>query len=197
MSVCRTREIWILDKHPETEKLIDEAKKGSQRAFSELVIRYTPLIESECLCRAGTMDMDDLKQAALIGLYSAVCAYDAERGVTFGAYARVCIGHRLNSELRRAPRASEPLDEKSLAADASASSPEDELIARESFRKSVADIDAALSDYERRVFRLYLGGESYKFIAARLGKSEKSVDSAICRSKEKLRRILGGTNKSK
>ena len=180
-----------LDNKKEIEKLITEARAGHQRAFSELVLQYTPLIESECLKRADKLDLPDLKQAALIGLYSAVCSYDFSRGVTFGAYARVCVSNRLDSELRRAPRKDESLDE-ALSRETGLS-PEEEIIARERLAQRLAHIDSLLSDYERQVFKLYLGGESYKFIAARLGKSEKSVDGAIRRAKEKLRRAFSET----
>jgi len=179
-----------LDKRSDIQKLIEEAKNGSQRAFSELALRYKPLMESECLRRNdGRVDLDDLKQAALIGLYSAVCCFDPSRGVTFGAYARVCIGNRVKSELRSAPAESEPYDEESDH-DFVSSSPEEDFIARETLARKMSDVEAALSDYEKQVFRLYLSGESYKFIAARLGRSEKSVDGAVARSKEKLRRVF-------
>ena len=169
----------------QTEELVSRAKAGSQQAFSELAVIYTPLIESECLKHKDKLDMDELKQAALIGLYSAVCAFDPGRGVTFGAFAKVCIANRINSELRRVRPAEEELDEELHGA----GSPEDDIIERESYLDRLESIDAALTDYEKNVFLLYLNGESYKFIAARLGKTEKSVDGAIRRSKEKLRRF--------
>ena len=170
----------------QTEELVSRAKAGSQQAFSELAVIYTPLIESECLRRAGKWDMDDLKQAALIGLYSAVCAYDPGRGVTFGAFAKVCISNRIDSELRRIRPGEDELDETIRAS----GTPEEDFIAKESYLDRLERIDAVLSDYEKKVFSLYLNGESYKFIAARLGKTEKSVDGALRRSKEKLRRVL-------
>ena len=177
-----------MDIHMDTVELVRSAKGGSQQAFSELVLLYTPLIENECLRRAGRLDMDELKQAALIGLYSAVCAYDPSKGVTFGAFAKVCVSNRLDSELRRLRPADDELDESIRGA----GNPEDDFIEKESYLTKLASIDAALSDYEKRVFLLYLNGESYRFIAARLGRTEKSVDGALRRSKEKLRRVLGG-----
>ena len=180
-----------LDNNNHPSELVRAAKKGSQRAFSELVLQYTPLIESECLRRAGaTVEMDELKQAAMLGLYGAVCSYEEDRGVTFGAFARVCISNRLDSELRRARPSDEPLDDQRIGAGIT-SSPEESYILREDLIRGLAQVDQVLTEYERRVFLLYLSGESYKFIAARLGKTAKSVDGAIRRSKEKLRRALG------
>ena len=43
-----------------------------------------------------------------------------------------------------------------------------------------------LSPMESEVFRMYLGGLSYREIAARLGKTEKSVSNALGRIKGKL-----------
>jgi RNA polymerase sporulation-specific sigma factor len=47
-----------------------------------------------------------------------------------------------------------------------------------------------LSNYEMKVFRLYISGLRAKEISARLGKSEKSVNNAIFRMRAKIRRKI-------
>ena len=44
-----------------------------------------------------------------------------------------------------------------------------------------------LSEFEREVLRLYLGGFSYRSIGEKLGKTEKSVGNALSRIRKKLR----------
>ena len=176
-----------MNNQKETAELAARVKAGNQRAFSELAVQYRPLIEHECLRRAGRLAVDELSQAALIGLYSAACSFDPSLGVTFGAYARVCVSNRIDSELRAVRPSNEPLDEENAGTDIS---PEEAFLSDESYRLRLASIDRILSDYEKQVFMLYLQGESYKFIAARLGKSEKSVDGALTRSRAKLRAAL-------
>ena len=61
-------------------------------------------------------------------------------------------------------------------------------------KEDVAEIwralDCALSPLERRVLALYLEGMSYREIADRLGKVEKSVDNAVQRIRKKLAQQL-------
>jgi hypothetical protein len=53
----------------------------------------------------------------------------------------------------------------------------------------ILDIDAvpALTDFERKVFALYMQDKSYKSIAKILGKNVKSIDNAVCRIKTKFK----------
>ena len=70
-------------------------------------------------------------------------------------------------------------------------SPEEELIAREDYRELLRSIDRVLTESEREAFALYLEGKSYSEIAERLGRTAKSVDGALRRAKEKIRKING------
>lgn len=173
-----------------TIELILRVRENKQNAFAELSLIYAPLIESECAKRAGRVEQDELRQAALIGLYSAACSFDiTKEGITFGLYAKICIGRRLDSELRRVYNHHEsPIDEDEMSP---ASSPEEELIARESYEKLLSQIESTLTEGERDVFMLYLAHKPYAEIARILGRTEKSVDGAIRRAKAKLRKING------
>ncbi len=149
------------------------------------------MLENECSKRAGKLESDDLYQAALIALYSAACSFDESRqGITFGLYAKICVQRRLDSELRRVNVPVEELtDENEISP---AASPEEELISRENYRDLLDSIDRALTESEREAFMLYLADKSYAEIARILGRTEKSVDGALRRAKEKLRKINGG-----
>jgi len=46
-----------------------------------------------------------------------------------------------------------------------------------------------LSALEEKVLRLYLAGYSYSQIADAVNSSEKTVDNALCRAKNKLRDV--------
>lgn len=46
-----------------------------------------------------------------------------------------------------------------------------------------------LTAYEREVFRRFYSGQSYETIAKELSRSEKSVDNALRRIREKWRRV--------
>ena len=177
-----------MDGKKETTQLAAEVKSGSQSAFSELEERYRPMIRNEVSARCGRVAFDDLYQEAMIALFAAASAFDPDRGVTFGAFARVCVCHRLDSALRRGadPVCETLSDEIGLCAD----SPEAALLADESYGQRLRFIDGMLTDQERSAFMLYLEGLSYRDIASRLGRTPKSVDGALRRSKEKLRRAF-------
>ena len=173
-------------------KILAEVRAGNQKAYAELSRQYAPMLHAECSRRSDRMDSDELYQLALIALYGAARTYDEGRGdITFGLYAKICVRRRLDGELRRAGnyRTGEPIDENEVSPQAS---PEEELIAREDYRELLDAIDRALTPSEREAFVLYLAGSSYADIAKRLGRSTKSVDGALRRAKEKIRKLNGG-----
>ena len=174
-------------------ELIRAVQSGDKDAFNEIIRRFEPLILSTMSGYLngelfGMSDRDDLYQEAAIALYSAAMSYDLEcSGVSFGLYAKICLNNSLKSALRRRKR--------QLAADnaqyeASAGQRESSFGLPDETNADVslllARIDGLLSDFERKVFRLYLGGYSHRFIAETLGRSEKSIDNAVYRIKKKL-----------
>lgn len=171
-------------------ELLAQVKNGNQKAYAELSRQYAPMLENECKKRVGQSEYDDLYQAALMALYSAACSFDSSReGITFGLYAQICVRRRLDGELRRAGKnVDEPIDENEISP---AATPEEELISRENYRVLLDSIDRTLTEAERSVFLLYLADKSYAEIARILGRTEKSVDGALRRAKEKLRKING------
>ena len=54
----------------------------------------------------------------------------------------------------------------------------------------LARIRGVLSAYENRVWSLYIAGLSASAIASRLGKDPHSVENAVYRIRQKLRRAL-------
>ena len=71
-----------------------------------------------------------------------------------------------------------------------AQNPEDELIQSESRKEFMQEMSKELSDFEFRVIVMYMDGMSCLEICQSTGKSEKSVDNAIQRSKKKLQKLL-------
>lgn len=179
-------------------------KNTNENAFSDISERYRPLIESMVAAYRGDMkksgiDEDDLRQEALAALYSALISYKEDGDVTFGLYAKVCIRNRMISLLRK-NRPESALDE--VAEDEYGDpafqhgvNPEEQYIDKESYNGLIREIEQTLTDYECRVFRLYLGDKSYKQIGDILGKSEKSVDNALFRIKTKLKKLITDSSK--
>ena len=80
--------------------MIKRVRDGEHKAFSELVEKYDPLIES-LVSRFYDGDMvgvsrDDLRQEAVLRFYNSILTYDIDQcEVEFGLYAKICISNAL------------------------------------------------------------------------------------------------------
>lgn len=178
--------------------MLSRARAGDSDAFAALAASYRRLVywhvsRSVSGSENAWTNSDDLFQEGLVGLLKAVRTYDGVSSA-FSTYASSCIGHSVLSAVRRYRRQSAvsvPLDETAQdTAVASVSSPESELVDRESSALLYARVLSGLSPFERAVFELYLSDYSYAEIASRIGKPEKSIANAICRARRKLRAML-------
>lgn len=134
-----------------------------------------------------------------MGFLAAVHGYDEESGVPFRSYAGVCIANRIRSAVRAGARLKNiplnsyiSLNDDSVALPQTQLNPEDLVIARDEVVRLDTIMASRLSQYERSVIQLYLGGRSYEDIAARLGSTAKSVDNALQRVRRKLRFMAEG-----
>ncbi len=164
--------------------LIKKAAEGENDAYKTLSDKYAPLINGMAARygkKTGGASHDDLVQEAHIAFLGAIRSYDTDNGkVTFGLYAKICIRNKLVSLLRKSSK--KWFDGEFGSVSIPAASGEKDRAGR------LADIgEASLSKYERAALGSYLEGKSYKEIAKTLGKSEKSVDNALLRVRNKLR----------
>ena len=171
---------------------------GEELTFEELLSRYNPLINSAALnCKniykLRDCDVDDLKQIAYIALFNAARHYTPDKNVTFGAYAKTCIVNALQNYAKKQLKDSNEsillLDDELLQGN-SFDSPETVVVSNEYTEELKSKINASLSDYEKKVLKLYISNYTYEQMAEMTGKSEKSVDNAITRIKSKIKVIL-------
>lgn len=180
-------------------ELVVRARDGSQEALSDLKTQYAPLIESQIskhsLTDMSLQDVVDLREEALIIFCSAVCNYDCSSdGVEFGLYAKICIENGLisyvRSYLRRKKRPILPLERVELL---SGDSPNflQNIVDEENAADLVRLIRSKLSDYENRVWWMYVSGMRVSDIASALQNTDpKSVSNAIYRIRRKLKGLL-------
>ncbi len=179
--------------------LLHSYRNGDENAFDRLVQFYMPLIDSMVgRCYEGLSpyyERDDVLQFALIALSRAALTYRSEQNkVTFGLYAKICIGNALASKMRSARKSHVeifPLEGIFNMAD-----PEDisrSVVEREALGELGELISLTLSAFENEVFGLYASGYSSAEIAERLDKTEKSIDNAIFRARKKLKSVLNET----
>ena len=83
----------------EMQQLINDIKNGVPLSFESVYSLYIPLINSVAEKYSGTSltgaELEDLRQEAAIALYDAALAFNPERGISFGLYAKICIKNRI------------------------------------------------------------------------------------------------------
>lgn len=175
------------------EELLQQLRNGSDKAFSEIVKRYSAVVSYITRSYyADALTEDDWFQEGMIGFLNAVKSFDENAGVSFSSYSSVCIKNRINSVWRRSRKnenlTSASLDELFENNHPSVCSPEDDYINNEQYLLAVSDFLDRLSNVEREVFLCYISGYGYQEIARKLGINEKAVDNALCRAKAKMKK---------
>ncbi len=175
------------------ERLVEEYKSGDQYAFDEIYERYkkaVKIIANKFFLQGG--NKDDLLQEGTIGLVKAVNAYNGS--VAFSNFAFTCIRNNIISAVlsyacKRHSFLNEgiSLDDKEVGSIAF-EDPLNLVIENEEKEEYISKIEVLLSDAEKDVLNLALKGYSYKEIALELDKNPKSIDNAIQRIKNKLKK---------
>lgn len=169
---------------------VEEARAGNETALAAIIARQMPLIQrlARRAARPG-LDYEDAVQEGLISLFSAIESYQRGREASFPTYAAVCVRNGILSAQRAAGRKKHaPLNQSvPLSEEQSIPGPEEEAIANEAMRLTMAKVQRRLSPLERSVLRLRLEGRSYAEMARILKRPEKSVENALVRARGKLK----------
>ncbi len=183
------------------EALCAMAVGGDRLAEESLVTRYSRLVRvcARPFFLAGG-DSDDLIQEGMLGLLKAIREFSPDHDALFRTFAEVCIRRRVLSAVAAASRGKHaPLNTSvsfesplfDVQAEFSAEkqgrdNPEDLFIHREEQRERLDRLKNQLSGFEQVVLDYYLHGYSYREIACRVNRSEKSVDNAVQRIRRKV-----------
>lgn len=186
------------------EELVISARSGDIVSMNLLVEKYMPTASKKArrLCEGVQLhDADDLTQEAMIGFLSAVYSFDGGKGASFATYANVCMNNRLYSVTsamsakRFVPQSAiVSLENADGALNSPGCDPQELALTRYRAQRVSQLIETELSDFERRVIRLFLSGCGYGNIAQRLEADKKSVDNAMQRIRRKLAQGLDDTD---
>mgnify|MGYP001074310459 CR=1 FL=1 len=174
-------------------RLVRLAQSGDNDAMERLCAEYKDTVRM--LARPYFLigaDRDDLIQEGMIGLLGSVYGYDPDEGVRFETFATVCISNRIKSAVRNQLRSKHmplngyvDIDDVEISDDMS--DPQTMIIMQERFEDLSESIEKKLTDLEKDVLRLHIGGHNYSSIAEMLSISVKSVDNALQRARKKLK----------
>ncbi|MBR6755605.1 MAG: sigma-70 family RNA polymerase sigma factor [Peptococcaceae bacterium] len=191
------------------ETVIALAQQGDEQAMEFLLKKYQGLLNYICdkyYLKDG--EKDDLMQEAMIGFVQGVKSFKPESGKQFKNFAYLCVKRELDSCIKRSTRKKHMILNEALpmavynendeqAEDKSAYlierdvtgkivSPENTVVARESYSEIMDKIAAVLSKMELNVLLMRVMGMSYNEITLALQLENKSVDNAVQRIRKKV-----------
>lgn len=181
-------------------ELIELYRAGNEIAGTVLIGRYVNMINHRCWnININGFDTDDIKQEAYMGLFNAIRTFNIQRGVSFSAYANICIKNSIKNVLASSFTNKAVLNSSAISLDDidedlkpidDNANPEAFLIEKEALDSINNKIDTALTAMEKRTLLLYLGGLNYTQISNIINLSTKSVDNALWRARKKLKEVL-------
>lgn len=165
--------------------------------------KYSPLVEGKGL------DYNDLYQEGLIGLDSAIKGYKDQKDIKFSTFAFICIKRKIITAVKMANRKKHSILNESYSIDYhneddkngfdnvvynNGEGIEDLLVSKESMEYFNKRTKEELTAFEKQVYELRIYGFNYEEISKNLGKTVKSIESALFRIRIKLRNILKEIN---
>lgn len=196
----------------EEMRQIEKAQRGDSDAISALLEKYKSMVRA--LARPLFLmdgEQDDLVQEGMIGLFKAIQTYDKNKGTAFESFANTCIRGQLYTAVKKSNRKkNQPLNsyislysvengEENTEKDGGfvidksipdwQNNPERIVVGREQQRDMQERLYKYLSKMEIQVLDLFLQGLTYQEIASKLDKAPKSIDNALQRIKNKIKKI--------
>lgn len=187
------------------EEILQLIKENDDGAMEFMVKKYGVIVrrETRSLYLAGA-ETEDLLQEGMIGLFKAIRDFDPDKGALFSTFATLCVRRQIQAAIRNFNRKKHiPLNSyislyaeneengtillDDIVLETTNSNPEEKYLADERVAQIQRCFQDSLSDLEKTVLKLYLQGMSYQEIAIEIDKSEKSVDNAIQRIRQKMR----------
>jgi len=203
------------DKYKEftDEELVTMARDGDADAEEYLIQKYKETAKSRArLYFMVGGDKEDIVQEGMIGIFKAIRSYDPGKEASFRTFVELCISRQIITAIKQAGRLKhsplntsvslwKPVSEEdngntladTLSSDSN-SDPETVLLLTEIIDYVTREDSKVFSELEMKVWMEYIRGKSCAQIASEMGRSPKSVDNAIQRTKRKINLYFGGTN---
>lgn len=180
------------------------------RLLAFLFARYQKMIAGQTRWyNSCSISQEDLFQEGQIGFFKAIRDYNPDHGIPFAIFAQRCVRCQFITALKTMQRLKhQPLNQAYsldnsiagegrdytlmdiLSSEDETINPEYCLIMKEDYGYCRSIVEKELTPFDLRIFLCYICGRSYQAIAANTGVSVKSVDNALHRSKQKLRRHI-------
>ncbi len=186
-------------------ELLNYIAEGNEDANNIIIKKYEPLIigianKMFAYCKNNGLDKNDLIQEGMIGLNHAIDRYHEQGDTLFYTYAKKCIERKIISVVIGSNRNKNKILNESISYDDeenlllkvlkdTSPNPEELMIDMEHEKDFILKVKETLTDLESQVFELLISGFKYKEIAEILDKGQKSIDNAIQRIKNKIKKV--------
>ena len=187
------------------ESLIERIHAGQEELTDYILEKYKPLVrkKTNAMYLIGG-ETEALIQEGMIGLFKAVRDFREEKESSFYHFAELCINRQLYSALEASNRKKHlPLNSYvSLSGSENedgvpmeellpfiSENPEQRIIEQEIWDDFQKKLSGNLSKMEKQVLMQYLDGYNYIQIAKQMQKPPKSIDNALQRIRQKIRKI--------
>ncbi len=193
----------------EEEKLIHLALKNNEEAKNELVAKYKYIIDIlikkyRNLINQLGIDKHELEQEALYAFSDALHSFNEEKKVKLSTFITVCVDRRIKKVIKKYSTEKAKLLNsfysldydyedgmtlKDIISDEK-TDPLYSLTAKEDYDELIKKIEDSLSNNELEIFKLLENDFDRSAIALITRKTDKQVDNAIQRLKNKIRDII-------
>ena len=194
------------------DELLSYIAENNEDATEILYKKYTPLVtkiarKMYLYTNKSGLEVSDLIQEGMLGLSNAICEYNDSKNASFYTFAKTCIERKIISAVtatkrlkHKALNESLPLEVSRVADDNlifleeiigdNKENPEHKLLDIENFNELIEIAKQELTDFELQVFELRISDFGYKEISDILDKDTKSIDNALQRIKNKLKKFI-------
>ncbi len=170
------------------------SKKGDEKAFEEITIRYIKLICTVAKeYNAYGYETQDFVQEGLLAFLVACKTYCADSGSSFKNYAVKCAKNRFKDIIKKANSKGAVPTKEIVSMDSleheedNLQNVEDYVLEREYLKTLMNHISSMLNFSQNQVFTMYIQGYSYKDIAQKFNLTTKQIDNTLQKIKRKLR----------
>lgn len=189
------------------EEVVAAYRAGDFEAVEYICNKYRGLVSKygkKFFIKGG--EEQDVIQEGMVGLFKAIQDYNENKQVPFKKFAEICITRQIIKAMESADRQkNQPLNSYvSFSAQEEPTNqevveslltnevfnPENILIDSEKTLDTFGKIVEILSKMELQVFLYMMQGMDYHTIAQKMDKSEKKIDNAIQRIRQKVRQLI-------
>ncbi len=153
---------------------------------------------------ALSVDLNELKQEALLGFSDALVNYDQDKSASLPTFISICVERRINNYVKKADTQKYRMLKEAYSLDAPMSDhstlkeyigddstdPGKTIEMEENILNLKKQIDVLLSPREKEVYELLINDFSYDDICTILKISQKQVYNTVARLREKIKSII-------